>query len=134
MPDPITGSPVTYPTVSIGGATYTLRFSFLAELVADELKLDVRALFDTLRSGNVGKLSAMMKLFSAMVAHNFVSLRQDVPTPEQWAARLEDLPDDERMAKFQDICQAVGDCLRAKIQASAAVRLQEPMPTQERAN
>ncbi len=134
MPDPITGSPIEYPIIKIGATTYTLRFSLLTELVADELKLDMRELFSTLRTGNVGRFSSLMKLFSAMVAHNFVALSQPVPTPEQWASRLDELPDGERPAKLNEIMAAIGKCLTAKLQASAAVKLQETAPAQERAN
>lgn len=129
--DPITGSPIKYPSISLGGATYTLKYSTLAEYVADDLKVNLSDFIYGLREKNTGLFSNFLKLFSAMVAHNFVALKQPIPTPEQWAALVDAEPEDKRQAKVAELCEAVGQCLRAKLQAST-VRLQEPMPTQER--
>ena len=131
MPDPITGSPIQFPTITIGGATYSLRFSLLAELVADQLGLDTPNFFSDLQTKNTGKVTAFTRMFAAMVAHNFVAIKQTPPTPEQWMETLDALPDGQGAAKFREICDAVGQCLLAKIQASAAaMKLREPAPAQ----
>ena len=126
IPDAVTGSPVKYPSVKLGGVEYTLKFSVLAEFIADDLRLNLREFFNGLRGDNVGTLAGFLKLFSAMVAHNFVALGQPVPKPEHWAAVL----DREEPSKTAEVCQAVGECLQAKMLASAKVRLQEPAPSQ----
>lgn len=129
-----TQSPIEDPTIEIGGATYSLRFSLVAELIADELGLDITDFFASLRTRNSGKLTAYMKLFSAMVGHHFIGLHQQPPTHHDWMARIDALGKPASDAKFRELCEAVGKCLSAKIQASAAVKLQETAPAQERAN
>lgn len=126
MLDNVTLAPGQPVSVTIAGVAYTLKFSILAEYEADALGVDVRQFLGGLRDASVGTLSNFMKLFSAMVAHHFVALKQPAPTPAQWAAAI----DAEPTGKLREVCDAVGKCLISKMQASSAVRLQEATPAQ----
>jgi hypothetical protein len=128
MIDTTTGSPLgSKITVTLQGVAYDLRYSALAEYVADDLGVNVPQFVAGIRERNAGNLSTFLKLFSAMVAHYFTARRQPIPSPEHWAAVL----DEEPPEKGSEIFQAVADCLASKIRASAQrVKLREPTPAQ----
>jgi hypothetical protein len=118
--------PIKWPSVIINGIRYEAKFGPLAEYVADTLGLDLQQFFSGLRQRNVGTLSNMVKLWTAMVAHNFVSQQQPIPSPEYWAMIADQHPE-----KLKEMFAAVTEALQLKIQASAGIRLQEPAPIQE---
>jgi hypothetical protein len=125
MIDGTTGAPGKPVNITIGNATYSLKFSALAEYVIGDLKFDMRTFAANLRERNAAVFSDFLKVFSAMVAHNFVQLGQPVPKPEHWALLIGDDSD-----KVKEVCEAVGQVLQEKTKASA-VRLQEPAPKEE---
>lgn len=125
--------PIKWPEVTISGITYSLKMGPTASFVADELRVDFQKFFSGLQTQNVGTFSDFIKIFSAMVAHHWAGRPNQVaPTPTEWMAKLEVLPDAESRAKCKEICQAVGATLRLKMEETAALRLQEPAPGQER--
>ena len=126
-------SPTKDPTVTIAGTTYTLKYGPTAEYIVDQQGVDVGIFLRSLGNKQTPKaFSTFLGMFSAMVAHHFIRLRQDPPTAAQWAMALEDIPEADRSEKIKEIAEAVMKVLMPKIQASAAtVKLQEPTPITE---
>lgn len=124
--DAVTKSPLLDPVVVIGGMRLTLKWTFIAELEADKLGLDVPALIRTLKAANVGRVSSIMKLFVAMTAHNFLAVGQPVPSVDYWAVQIDTSPE-----LFKAICDAVVKVLNAKMTAPAQTKLREPASNQE---
>ena len=66
MIDTTTGSPLgSKITVTLQGVDYDLRYSALAEYVADDLGVNVPQFVAGIRERNAGNLSTFLKLFSA---------------------------------------------------------------------
>lgn len=80
--------PLDHPAVVIGGRTFTLKYSLLADFVLDRRGIDTTQIIPTLKSNKAGRNSLVIELFAACVAHNFVELGEKVPTPEEWCLRL----------------------------------------------
>ncbi len=80
--------PLELPAVVIGGHTFTLKYSLLADFVLDRRGIDTTQIVTVLRSNKPGRNSLVIELFAACVAHNFVELGEKVPTPEEWCLRL----------------------------------------------
>jgi len=130
---PENGSPVMagkVPTVTLGGVAYRLRFSALAEFIADDAGVNINSFIVGIRERNAGNLSTFLKLFAAMVAHQFIALKQPVPDALHWAAVISDEPDEG--AKTSEICKAVADVLVERLgkQKASVVKLREPAPEQ----
>jgi hypothetical protein len=91
MIDKTTGAPteIKWPTVAFGKAVYELKFALLTELIADDLGVNLSAYTKNLRENGTGHLTTTMKLFSAMVAHQFEKVKQSFPSPQQWAAVID---------------------------------------------
>lgn len=129
MIQPATGAPNSDPIITIGGGSFSLRFSFIAQYEADRLRVNLVDFIAGLKTNNTGTLSSFVALFASMVAHNFTAIGQPVPTPEYWASML----DRETRDKRSEVFGRVADVLAAwlKEQAPAAVRLQESAPSAE---
>ena len=129
-----TGAPAQDVTITIAGATYSLRFGLLAEYTMDSLKLDLRQFVNAVALKSAGNFSNFIKLFSAMVSHQFYAAHQPIPEPEHWMVLIESLPEAERQPKLRELCQKVWDVYDAwrlsKLEASAQTGLQEPAPNQ----
>jgi len=123
------GSPLQYPSIQIGGATYGMRFSFGAELLADQMGLDVKNYYSNLREKSVGRFQATLQMFTCMVSHNFTAVGMPVPTVDTWTQILDGMDPDLASAKYQEIVEKIGQTWRAKNQqATAKLKLQEPAP------
>lgn len=96
------GSPIAYPTVTIDGKEYSVKFSMLAQYVLDDEGIDTRQLQEMMTKPGAGKVALFMKLFAAGVAHHFVEIKAPIPTAAEWSARLGD-----DSAKFGEIVKAV---------------------------
>lgn len=95
----MTPSPVQYPTVTIAGRAYILKFDMLAKLRMSQLGVrpsDFRIL--AVREGespDPGIVAVMLKLFSCAAANNFVDPENPlapitIPSPENWAVLIGD--------------------------------------------
>ena len=128
----MTPTPAKDPRVEIGGQSYTLKYGPTAEFIAGNLGVDIPLFLRSMADRTPKAFSNFLNLFSAMVAHHFIRLKQTPPAPEQWAIVLEDLSEDDRAAKIAEIAEAVMAVILPKLKASAAtVRLQEPTPKTE---
>ena len=88
--NPVTGSPIADPTVTVGVETFALRYSLIAEYKISEWGVDVGALLRSLdsRNGDPKRFFYTCQLFAACVAHQFAAKGEPVPTAEQWMTRL----------------------------------------------
>lgn len=118
--------PVAYPTVTIGGETFTLKYGFLAEYKISEWGLEIGTVLKCLSPTNTDprRVSYIFQLFAACVAHNFIDRKEPAPSPEEWAGRIEKAePDDAKRALA---LQQIG----AGVVAAIVKRLPVPNPTQ----
>lgn len=116
--------PISFPWVEIGGSVYTLKYSLLAQFHLDKLGVNVPELMQTLiprlpdgkadpnPPNKPGRVAAMMTLFAACTAHNFVELGQPIRRADEWALLIPD-------AQWSECCKAVGEAL-VKAQPAAA--------------
>lgn len=98
-------SPIAYPTVTVKGEILSVKLSNLAIFLLDGWGVDIDTITPQLRSGKPGRIALSWKLFAAMVAHNYVSRKQQYPSPEEWADRI---PLGEAKALFAAIDEALG--------------------------
>src|SRR3974390_1489139 len=118
-------SGVNYPTVTIGGRTFTLKVSFLAEYTLSRAGTDV---FQCLRALlTPRRVAAMTDLLASMSSHNFVEAGEIPWTAEKWAERIsaEGLTNPKAWA---EICKAVTDAF-PKATPRADARPQPPAET-----
>ncbi len=113
---PTQAPPVAMPFVEIRGNVYFLRFSLFAQYYLDKLGLQTSDLISTLvprlPDGTVdpnppmkpGRVAAMMTLFSACTAQNFVDDHKPIRTADEWASII---PDDQ----WKECCKAVAEAL-----------------------
>lgn len=124
-------SPTTNASITLGGQTYELKYGASAEFIAGNLGVNVSTMLRAFAEKTPQGFSDLLKLFSGLVAHHFLRLRQPVPTPEQWAMVIEDAGDrDAQLALVEQISAAVVAAVFPKIKAPA-VKLREPAPVQE---
>lgn len=92
MPDGV--NTIQFPCVTIGGKQYTLKFDFVAQYTADSMGLDPAAAVAAFaqQGSNLGKLSSLIKLFAAMVAHQYIAADEKPPSADQWAMRISKEP------------------------------------------
>ncbi len=129
-------TPTKEPRVELAGTTYTLKYGPTAEYMVDQLGVDIsiflRSLADNEHHKTPKRFSTFLGMFSAMVAHHFVRLKQEPLTPLQWSAVLEDMTEADRLVKVGEMANSVMAVLMPKLQASAqTVKLQEPAPRTE---
>ena len=135
--------PAVEPTVTIGGVTLSVRFSILAQFLLDTMDppVDIARLPETFANmmealppppGPDGKprlrprpgtVALFTRLFSAMVAHNYVERGAEPLTPIQWASRFSSNED------FKAACDAVSQALVKARTASAPARLPQSTET-----
>lgn len=88
------GSPVQYPTVTVGTEVLTVKIGLLAELILSRAGLTfgdvLKALLPT--SKDPKKFDYTFQLFAACVAHNYPA--GSAPTADQWAEKIEALGGD----------------------------------------
>ncbi len=101
---------IDFPHVQIGGKRYTLKFDFTAQYSADSMGLDpaaaVKAFADA-ENRQPGKLVMLVKLFAAMVAHQYIEANEPVPSPDSWALRLSKEPMEVHKALGEAVVQAI---------------------------
>ena len=124
-------SPTKNPTVTLAGVSYELKYGPAAEYQASVLGVDIGHFLRSAAERTPHAFADFLRMFSAMVAPQFLRQRQPIPTPDQWALVIE-----EEQEKNPDIvaqiAQAVIAVLMPKLQASArTVKLQEPTPVTE---
>jgi hypothetical protein len=85
------GSPVTYPTVTIGAETLTVKIDLFAELVISRAGLSLSEGISPLQAGNKDPqhFYRLMQLFSAATAHNYKRNGLPIPDAEEWVAKIE---------------------------------------------
>ena len=131
--NPVTGSPIADPTVTVGVETFALRYSLIAEYKISEWGVDVGALLRSLdsRTGDPKRFFYTCQLFAACVAHQFAAKGEPVPTAEQWMIRLSEIePDYEKMVKaFALIGAGVVEAILKRFPAPKAAG----MPDQDKA-
>ncbi len=110
------------PFVEIRGAVYFLEYSLLAQFHLDVLGIDPKELFvtlfprlpdgtpDTNAPQKPGKVKAILTLFAACTAHNFVQAHQPIRTSEEWAAEIP-------MPQWKECCAALGQAILKAPQA-----------------
>ncbi len=104
------------PFVEIRGSVYFLEFGLSAQYRLDVLGLSVKDIFDTLwprlPDGTLdpnppqapGKIKAILDLFAACTAHNFVQTHQPVRTSDEWAALIP-------MHQWKECCAALNEAI-----------------------
>jgi hypothetical protein len=75
---------IDYPTVTVGGKTLTVRFSFLAQYL---LSLKGVNLSKPLEVTNPAYLATRLEIFTAAVTDNYPE--GQAPTAREWASRIE---------------------------------------------
>ena len=100
LPD-VTGS----PSIIIGGTTYTLRWSQLAQFELSEAGFSPADMFEAMRKKDPRALSHTYRLFAAMLAHNFTDKGLPIPDGRHWATVM---PND----KVVEMYTAIGDALK----------------------
>lgn len=112
------------PFVEIRGNVYFLRYSLFAQYYLDKLGVVVADLMGTLMPRQAdgtldpspplkpGRVAAMMTLFSACTAQNFVDDHKAIRTPDEWAAII---PDEQ----WRECCKAVAEALVKAPQAAS---------------
>jgi hypothetical protein len=130
--------PIEYPTVTIGGRTYVVKFSQFAEYLVSKWGYRLSDLVQIIVPGsgdNPRNLSFIVQLFAACVAHNFSKFTppQEPLTPEQW---MEAFPEDDPDL-WANIGKAVGLALvkrlsdrAAKVGPNPTVMTENPTPVQ----
>lgn len=85
------GSPITYPTVTIGAETLTVKIDLLAEMVISRAGLSLSEAVSPLSAGNKDPKHTyyLFQLFTAAVAHNYKARGLPVPDVEEWIAKVE---------------------------------------------
>lgn len=98
QPNGTTGlPPIEYPTVTVGGRKYIVKYSQLAEYLVSKWGYqmsDLLQILNTEYNSDPRRLSFIFQLFAACTGHNFTNAvpRQDPLTAEQW---MEILPEDD---------------------------------------
>ena len=86
------GSPVTYPTVTVGAEVLTVKVSLLAELIISRTGFSFGQLINSLVPKNnkdPRNTAYLFELWAACVAHNYADAGQPVPTADQWAVKID---------------------------------------------
>lgn len=131
--NPIIGSPLTDPTVTVGGETFSVRYSIVAEFKISELGLEPLKLLEGIRhdSRDPHKAFWMYSLFAACVAHNFIAKGLKPLTPEEWMLRVQSLvPELEVNEKLREMCTAV---FQAIVKRWPVPKTTAPTPAQDQA-
>jgi hypothetical protein len=90
MPVNGSGSPVIYPTVTVGTEVLTVKIGLLAELIISRAGLSFGELINSLRPNKDPRNTArLFDLFSACVAHNYKEQGLAIPTAEEWAIKFD---------------------------------------------
>ncbi len=122
------------PFVEIRGSVYFLEYSLLAEFHLDVLGIDIPELFATvfprLPDGKPdpsppqkpGRVKAIMTLFAACTANNFVQLHQPIRTAEEWAALIP-------RVDWVACCKALGETILKAQQAANRTPTQPAVTT-----
>lgn len=92
--------PIAWPTVTIGGRVYVVKFNQLAEYLVSKWGYDLNELLSVIRPAEPGKprdpriLAFILQLWAACTAHNFTTAMppQKALTAEEW---MEILPEDD---------------------------------------
>lgn len=130
MIDQTSGAPSAEdPSVTIGGVKYSLRVGTLAGYELSEMNIEPGSIFTVSdRDRRVTSFAHILKLFRALIAHNFVARHQPVPTPQELAMMLDGAPS-ELLSEISEKTLAV---MFPKLAAlTKTVRLQETAPTSE---
>lgn len=105
LPD-VTGA----PSIIIGGTTYTLRWSQLAQFELSESGYTISQMLDViLKAGEPRAHAYSYRLFAAMVAHNFIDKGLPIPDARFWASVI---PNEKVAELFSVIREAL---LNAKL-------------------
>lgn len=109
QPNGITDAPpIAYPTVTIGGRIYVVKFNQFAEYLISLWGYDLKDLLSVISptGNNPHRFSYTVQLFAACVAHNFTSAMppQKALTPEEWMGVM---PEDDAEL-WGNIGKAVG--------------------------
>ena len=128
------GSPVQYPTVTVGAEVLTVKVGLTAELILSRSGLTFQDVLKALQpnSRDPRKFDYSMQLFAACAAHNYPA--GTAPTADPWVEKVEALGGDpESNAPFLTaIYAALAEAL-VKRWPSPLVKVQEPAanPTDE---
>jgi hypothetical protein len=85
------GSPIEYPTVTIGSEKLTVKIGLLAESIISRAGLSIDQVINPLRPGNKDphNLDYLFQLFAAAVAHNYKEQGLSVLTADEWISKVE---------------------------------------------
>ncbi len=112
LPD-VTGA----PSIIIGGTTYTLRWSQLAQFELSEAGYSISEMLTAMKEQKPSAVAHSYRLFAAMLAHNFTDKGLPIPDARHWASVM---PNDKVVEMFTAISDALGKA------AAPAVALREP--------
>ncbi len=115
--NPSTLSPLPFPRVTVAGQVLEVKLSLLAEFVLSGLGLDLANAVAVLRANDLRKYSMLLKLFTAMVAHNFAERGQEYPSPEAWALQID--KQEDKAGQLTAIYQAVYDVIVKELEKNA---------------
>ncbi len=115
--NPSTLSPLPFPRITVAGQSLEVKLSLLAEFVLSGLGLDLANAVAVLRANDLRKYSMLLKLFTAMVAHNFAERGQEYPSPEAWALQID--KQEDKAAQLTAIYQAVYDVIVKELEKNA---------------
>ncbi len=115
--NPSTLSPLPFPRITVAGQSLEVKLSLLAEFVLSGLGLDLANAVAVLRANDLRKYSMLLKLFTAMVAHNFAERGQEYPSPEAWALQID--KQEDNAAQLTAIYQAVYDVIVKELEKNA---------------
>ncbi len=123
--NPTLQSPLIFPRVTVAGQPLEVKLSLLAEFVLSGLGLDLANAVSVLRANDLRKYAMLLKLFTAMVAHNFAERGQDYPSPEQWALQIDKQPD--KAEQLTGIYNAVYAVIVKKLEEQAEKNAPKPV-------
>ena len=136
------GSPVTYPTVTVGAEVLTVKVSLLAELIISRTGFTFNQLINALLLQNnkdPKNTAFVFELWAACVSDNYADAGQPVPTPDQWAMKIDKITGgwEHSTPLFTEIYKALADAvlnrwphLRKAAPVEAAKTQDEPLPSE----
>lgn len=126
MVDPNTLAPGEPVTITVAGATYSMRNGMLAQYELSAMRLDPSSIFFATDAERMtASLAHVLRLFRAAIAHNFTLKKQAVPTSEELALML----DGETPEKMQEISEKTLALFFPKLMAlTTEMKLREAAP------
>lgn len=124
-------SPLPYPRVIVAGQSLEVKLSLLAEFALSGLGLDLPHAIAILRAADdLRRPATLLKLFTAMVAHNFAERGQAYPSPEDWALQVEKQSDKpaDKQAQLSAMYDAVYAVILTALRESAEKNAPKPAP------